>query len=184
MSDFPPQPMLQTARLTLRPMSAGDADAVRRLAGDPDVAASALNIPYPFEPEMAEEWIARQAQAYEEAREVTFAIIRRSDEEFVGAIGLDVSREHERAELGYWVGQPFWGRGYATEAAFAVLEFAFKKLLLNRVYANHFADNPASGRVLEKIGMAREGCQRQHVLWWGEYRDLVCYGITRERFTR
>lgn len=184
MKTFPAQPVLQTARLTLRPMTAGDAEAVRRLAGDPDVAASALNIPHPFDPEMAEEWIGRQAQAYQDAREVTFAIIRRADEEFVGAIGLDVRAEHDRAELGYWIGQPFWGRGYASEAAYAVVQFAFDDLELNRIYANHFADNPASGRVLEKIGMAKEGCQRQHVLWWGEYRDLVCYGITRERFSR
>ena len=116
-----------------------------------------------------------------------WAVVAKTSDAIIGYCGLfyfpDVNGRSE-IEIGYRLARVWWGRGYATEAAYAVLQFAFDAIELNRVYANHFADNPASGRVLEKIGMAKEGCQRQHVLWWGEYRDLVCYGITRERFTR
>jgi RimJ/RimL family protein N-acetyltransferase len=89
---------------------------------------------------------------------------------------------HRRAELGYWIGRPFWGRGYATEAARAMLDFGFGSMGLNRIFAHHMRDNPASGRVLANIGMTREGVLSQHILKWDQFRDVVLYGLTRERF--
>jgi RimJ/RimL family protein N-acetyltransferase len=97
----------------------------------------------------------------------------------IGAVGLRVDRDHARAELGYWIGKPYWGRGYATEAARAALRWGFDSLGLERIYAYHFARNAASGRVLRKIGMTPEGIARRHVRKWGEYHDSPLYSILR-----
>jgi RimJ/RimL family protein N-acetyltransferase len=88
--------------------------------------------------------------------------------------------EHDRAELGYWIGKPFWGRGYATEAARALVQYGFDTLGLHRIYARHLTRNPASGRVLHKIGMTHEGYRRKHEKKWGIYEDDKLYGILRD----
>ena len=82
-----------------------------------------------------------------------------------------------RAELGYWVGVPYWGRGYATEAAREMLRHGFEDLKLNRIFAGVFGGNVASSNVLRKIGMQHEGTARQHFLKWGQFLDNECYGI-------
>jgi RimJ/RimL family protein N-acetyltransferase len=102
----------------------------------------------------------------------------------MGAIGLHVTRNHDRAEIGYWLGVPYWNRGYVTEAAKAIVDYVFNTLDLNRVFAFHFTRNPASGRVLQKIGMKREGTMRQHIVKWGEHVDVDHYGAVREEWGR
>jgi RimJ/RimL family protein N-acetyltransferase len=97
-------------------------------------------------------------------------------------VGLHIAEAHRRAELGYWIGVPFWGRGYATEAARAAVAFGFETLRLNRIYAHHFAGNTASQRVLEKIGMRHEGRSRQHIQKWDRFVDLENYALLAEDF--
>lgn len=177
MSTSGPQPTLHTTRLRLRPLAIEDAPAVQRLAGDFAVADTTLRIPHPYEDGMAEAWIASLAEEYAAGRQVVFAITVLATAELVGAVGLALQAEHGRAELGYWIGQPYWGRGYATEAAGAVIAWGFRALGLHRIFARHFARNPASGRVLEKVGMRREGVAREHVRRWDRFEDLVQYGI-------
>ena len=79
--------------------------------------------------------------------------------------------------MGYWVGAPYWGRGYCTEAARAILRYGFEELGLHRIHAQHFARNPASGRVMQKIGMVYEGRQHEHVRKWDRFEDSDLYGI-------
>jgi RimJ/RimL family protein N-acetyltransferase len=88
--------------------------------------------------------------------------------------------QHQRAELGYWIGVPFWGHGYATEAGRAVVRHGFENFKLNRIFAAHFEGNEASGNVLRKIGMKHEGCARQAIMKWGKVMDLEMYAILRE----
>jgi len=173
------RPTLETERLLLRPFRLDDASEVQRLAGAQEVAAMTLAVPYPYPDGAAEEWISTHEAAFERGEAVDFAVVLRERDELAGAIGLGLEREHDRAELGYWVGVPYWNRGYATEAAAAVLAYAFETLGLRRVYAFHFSRNPASGRVLQKIGMTHEGTRRAHTLKWGEYLDNEAYGILR-----
>ena len=85
----------------------------------------------------------------------TFAITERELGSFVGVVGLTFSDQGATAELGYWIGQPYWNRGYATEAAQALVDWSMVALRLSRINARHFVRNPASGRVLQKLGMAR-----------------------------
>jgi RimJ/RimL family protein N-acetyltransferase len=176
------QPTLDTPRLRLRPLTLADAAAVQRLAGEWEVADTTLAIPHPYEDGLAEAWIATLVDLYARREQVVFAVTARSDSQLLGAMGLVLRHAHHRAELGYWIGKPFWGRGYATEAGIAVLRYGFTTLALNRIHACHFARNPASGRVLEKIGMKREGVSRQHVTRWDRYEDLVQYGILRAEY--
>lgn len=174
------QPSIETTRLTLRPFRLTDAPAVQTLAGERAIADTTMNIPHPYEDGMAEEWIAGHELAYEEGSAVTFAMVLSDDRSLIGAIGLIVDRRSNKGELGYWVGKPFWNRGYATEAASALLTFGFDKLRLNRIHAKHFARNPSSGRVMEKVGMLVEGTARQDMMKWGKYEDSVSYGILRD----
>ena len=88
--------------------------------------------------------------------------------------------EPSQAELGFWVAGQAWGKGYATEAARRIVRHAFEELKLNRVYAHHMVRNPASGKVLEKLGMTREGLLRQRVRKWGGYGDVALLAILRE----
>lgn len=173
------RPSLQTERLILRPFRLADAAGVQRLAGDREVASTTLNIPHPYEDGLAEQWIGTHQEEYEQSRGVVFAVVLRSEQVLIGAIGLVINQRYERAELGYWVGKPYWNQGYGTEAARAVLQYGFEVLRLHRIHASHLKRNPASGRVMQKIGMTYEGCSRQHVKKWGVFEDLERYGILK-----
>jgi ribosomal-protein-alanine N-acetyltransferase len=165
--------VLTTARLVLRPLKVEDARDIERLAGAYEVAYNTLMIPHPYPAGSAETWI-RNGDA-----EGRFAIALRENGELAGMIGLCVVRDHDRGELGYWIGVPYWGRGYACEAAGAIIDYGFDVLKLNKVYAAHFDRNPASGRVLQKAGMTYEGTLRQHHKKWGEYVDILMYSKLR-----
>ncbi|MAG34881.1 MAG: GNAT family N-acetyltransferase [Dehalococcoidia bacterium] len=176
------RPTLETARLVLRLFSLADAPDVQRLAGERDVASTTLNIPHPYEDGVAEAWIGSHQVGHEQGKSVTFAIVLGADRTLIGAIGLHLEQRHDSAELGYWIGKPFWNQGYCTEAAQAVVDYAFAVLQLNRVHASYVTRNPASGRVMEKVGMTHEGCLRQHVKKWGVFEDLGMYGIVRSEW--
>ena len=173
------QPTLHTDRLVLRPFVDADAGQVQLLAGDRAVAAMTLHIPHPYEDGMAQAWIATHELAFRNGEQATFAVVLRDEDVLIGAVGLRIVAEGQRAELGYWIGRPWWGRGYCTEAARAAVRYGFEGLRLNRISASHFSGNPASGRVMQKLGMQREGCQRQHIRKGDRYVDLICYGILR-----
>lgn len=175
-------PKLDTERLVLRSLLLEDAQDVQRLAGERDVASTVLRIPHPYEDGVAEKWIASCAETFEKGEGVHFAITLRADRQLIGVIGLEIERDNEKAELGYWIGKPYWNSGYCTEAAKAVVPYGFQVLELNRIYAYHLTRNPASGRVLKKIGMLPEECLRQHVKKWGQFEDVMAYGLLKADF--
>ena len=159
-----------------------DCADVQRLAGDRDIASTTLRIPHPYEDGMAEQWIKTHQEKFENGEQVNFAITLSADGSFAGGISLVVDQDQDSAELGYWIAKPYWNLGYGTEAAAAVVRYGFETLGLNRVHAAHFTRNPASGRIMQKIGMTYEGCLRQHLKKWGVYEDLDTYGILRSEF--
>lgn len=173
-------PTLHTARLSLRGYRSADALEVQKLAGAFEIADTTLTIPHPYADGVAESWIARHQEAFEARRGVTFAMTLKSSGMLVGAISvMSIESEHQ-AELGYWVGLPYWGRGFCTEAGEAVVKHAFSELGLARLYARHLVRNPASGRVLRKLGFVHEGTRRKHVRKWGRLEDTEDYGLLRE----
>src|SRR5438067_5283174 len=163
-------PTLTTERLVLRPFVAEDGPAVERLAGAREVADTTLNIPHPYPPGGGAQWIATHAASWEALTRLTLAIApHEAPNDLLGAIGLTIAREHAHAEIGYWIGAHAWNRGYATEAARAITGYAFAELTLHRVQARHFTRNPASGRVMQKLGMRLEGLHRDAYLRRGRF---------------
>jgi len=171
------QPTLTTDRLILRPFVADDAFDVERLAGMREIADTTLNIPHPYPHGGAAEWIRLHAPAWIEGTSATFAIVGKKTGALVGAISLMIKREHRRAELGYWIALDCWSRGYATEASRRIIDFGFEVLGLHRIEARHLLRNPASGRVMQKLGMQQEGVQRDWVIKWDRFESLAVYSI-------
>lgn len=172
------QPTLETPRLRLRPFRVEDAADVVRLAGAREIADTTVAIPHPYAADAAMAWITGLPQLWESRTHAAFAVTLRADDALVGGAGLSyIDAEHAQAELGYWIGVPYWGRGLATEAAARLLEYGFAELRLNRVFAHHLLRNPASGRILQKIGMRREGVLRQRVRKWGVFEDVALMAI-------
>ncbi|MGA2659698.1 MAG: GNAT family N-acetyltransferase [Verrucomicrobiota bacterium] len=175
------QPTLETERLLLRPLTPDDAATVARLAGSREIAHTTTTIPHPYSEAQAREWIAACTGQSRAGKAIVFGVVTREDAQLVGAVGLSkVDSEHSQAEMGFWVGVQSWGKGYATEAVRRVVRYAFAELKLNRVYAHHMVRNPASGRVLEKLGMKREGLLRQRVQKWGVFEDVVLMAILHD----
>jgi [ribosomal protein S5]-alanine N-acetyltransferase len=176
-------PILHTRRLLLRPYSLADAPEVQRLAGDFAIADTTASIPHPYPDGAAAEWIGTHQGLLEGGKEITFAVVLKETDALAGSIGLhNIAAAHEHAELGYWIGVPYWGKGYCTEAAQAVIDYVFSGLGFRRIYAHYFKRNPASGRVMEKCGMSWEGCLRQHIKRWDKFEDVIEYGILKEEW--
>jgi len=169
--------VLKTNRLILRPLYRDDIPQLLPLIGTREVAATTLRIPHPYTLEDAVKFLEYSDSVWQKHEGARFGIFLREDERLCGGIGLAAHLEHNRAELGYWIGVPFWGNGYCTEAAREVLRFGFENLRLHRIDSGHFANNPASGRILQKLGMKHEGTTREHIRKWGEYLDVEIYGL-------
>ena len=176
------QPTLETERLLLRPFRLTDAPEVTLLAGDRDVASTTRLIPHPYPAGLAEKWIQTLPDLYQRQELVNFCITEKENGAVIGSIGLILSAADEHGELGYWIGKPFWNNGYCTEAAYAVLTYGFRTLKLHRVFAKYMTRNPASGRVMAKLGMQQEGLFRQHRKKWNVYEDMIVCGILKDEF--
>ena len=169
------QPDLKTERLLLRRFHLDDASEVQRLAGNFNVSKMTLNIPYPYKPGMAEEWISSHQEAWKEKTRVAYAIVKLEPHHMLGAISL-VRIDGSEGELGYWIGEPFWGMGYCTEAASELIRFSFQEMGLNKITSEHLTSNPASGKVMEKAGM-RHVLTTQKVDRYGEKVSMESYEI-------
>jgi RimJ/RimL family protein N-acetyltransferase len=172
MTDYPE---IRTERLLLRRFSDSDIPDLVRLAGAREVAATTARIPHPYREADARHFL--DLQRSDKSFGYAFAITLLSSGELCGAVGLHPAPDQPRAELGYWIGVPYWGNGYATEAAQAVIAFGFAKLSLHRIFAGYFSGNEASRRILEKLGMKHEGTSREHIEKWGKFLDLENYAI-------
>ena len=159
-------PVIDTPRLRLRPPRRKDAARLAKLANDPGVAKMTSRMPYPYGLADAEAFLARASEKDPE-REAVF-VIEDPDDGLVGMLGFHPTPEG--SELGYWLGRPYWGRGYATEAARHALDWAKGDWRRRLVVAGHFADNDASGRVLCKAGF----------LYTGEVKRLYCLARTTD----
>lgn len=176
--DLSMNPTLETARLRLRPYCEADIPALLPLIGTREVAANTLRIAHPYREEDARAFL----ELARDPEKIWLAVTLRSDLRQIGGIGLRVDHQHQNAELGYWLGLPYWNQGYATEAAQEMLRYGFQDLKLHRIHASHFKHNPASGRILKKLGMSYEGCQREHLRKWDQFVDSELYGILRREW--
>ena len=179
-SVFSNLPVLETERLRLRPLSMRDERDMYRYASDPAVSRHVLWDAHES-PRQTRSALRASIRQYRNGAPSSFAIERKRDRRMIGTIGfMWVSYEHRSGEVGYSLARDCWNQGYATEALSAVLRFGFDVLKLNRIEAQHEADNPASGRVMEKCGMKFEGTLRSRIFNKGRFSDVRLYAILRD----
>jgi [ribosomal protein S5]-alanine N-acetyltransferase len=151
------QPMLKTNRLHLRPFTLDDAGTVQSLAGDKRIAQMTQTIPHPYPDGAAASWILGHAAAFRQKTEIIFAIELQASAQLIGAVSLlHIDNDQSSAEVGYWIGVPYWGQGYATEAVLRLLQYAQDDLQFQQFTGRCFAHNIASANVLKKAGLVQQ----------------------------
>ena len=164
---------IRTPRLLLRAPLLSDAARISLLAGDFDVASMTGTLPHPYSEQQAAEWVA-SVLAGEEG--VVFVIERSGA--LIGCTGYRAFGE-DHAELGYWIGKPYWGMGYATEAARALILHAFEADVFAYLTVGHFSDNPASARIIAKFGFAPQGKEMRDCAARGALAPCLTYRLDR-----
>lgn len=176
-------PVIETERIRLRVPEAKDIPRIMEYADNQKISKTTLNIPHPYEEKDAIFWINMANQGLEDGTHFVFAICLLPDDKFIGGIGLHKNERFNRAELGFWIGEPFWNKGYVTEAAGQILKFGFEQLNLHKIFAIHLTDNPASGKVMIKNGMVKEGELVDHIRKDDKYLTVVQYRITKDEYS-
>lgn len=170
---------IRTARLLLRPHRLEDVDDIFEFARDPEWGRYLMKPPMPYRKEHAVEFVARRILA-SWSESPGWALVLEG--KVVGGIGIEIDVEHATGALGYSLTKEHWGRGLTVEAALAVIDWGFGERGLAKVYAVADARNGQSQRVMEKLGMTREGKLRGHQMLRGERIDDVYYGLLREEW--
>lgn len=171
---------LDTARLRLRRLRPDDAAEVARLLDDWEVARTTSNIPYPYERTVADDFIAKVGVEVAEGRALVFAIEERLSGRLAGCVGASINAHS--AEIGYWIGREFWGKGYATEAVRRCLRMLFQNYALGTVWGAVLPENPASRRVMEKAGMILDGVRRMDMPARNRCTELEVFTVSREQW--
>ena len=176
-------PVLETERLVLnRPTAADLPDFIAAVNSSEDFSKNLFNIPFPYTSENGENWMKICNEGIETGNSYRFAIREKNEGKLIGIIGLHLNKQHHSAELGYLLHQDFWNKGYLTEGLKEVVKFGFENLDLNKIYATHFLYNPASGRVMQKVGMKLEGTLREEYFQHGKFCDVHRYSILKSEF--
>lgn len=175
-------PKIETNRLILGRLSYKDIPKIIEYAGNKKVAETTLNIPHPYEEKDAVFWINSANIGLESKTQYTFGIRTKIEDEFIGGIGLKIDNRFQSAELGYWIAEPYWNKGFASEAVEAILKFGFTELNLNKIFATHLVENQASGKVMTKNGMLKEGELKDHTKKGNLFKSLIQYRLTQNEF--
>lgn len=175
-------PSFETERLILRAPTASDASAIARWLGDYEVARNLATIAHPFTEDDAAALIAKAAEGLAKGEAYAFTVEHKQTRELVGMVTLSLS--DGLYTLSYWFGRPYWGFGYATEAARKIVAFAFNTLKVETVLASWLDGNPASEQVLEKLGFVPDRDYREEVLARGSLAWCHRMMLHREKFGR
>jgi RimJ/RimL family protein N-acetyltransferase len=174
--------LIKGKKINLRVVVQADAESITKYARNPAVSRM-THMPYPYKLEHAREFIRRYQRVRRKGKMYMFGIEQKETGKIIGGISLgNVNAKQHRAELGFWLGKPFWGQGIVSEAVAIMVEFGFKRLRLRRILAMVFHHNPASMKVLEKNGFVREGVLRQWMHQRGTLIDLHMFGILKEDY--
>lgn len=177
-------PIIETERLIFRKMVIDDADDILKIYGDPKVAE--YDWFEPFETtEMALKLISHVSKEFEEGEEITWGVVRREDEAFIGYCCLgDFEEDARRSEIGYGLRSDEWNKGYGTEVVKALAKFGFEEMNLNRIEAFITPGNDASIRILKKVGFIQEGIVRERDLIKGKLEDGVILAMIRSDYDK
>lgn len=177
-------PDLSTERLLLRKIRLTDAPDMFEYSKDPDVTKYLLWDPHP-NVEHTRNYIDYLQDRYRDGKYYDWAVILKNSGKMIGTCGFSsISPEHRSAEVGYVLNPAFRGQGIAGEALSAVLDFAFRKMALNRVEAKCVEENASSERVMQKVGMTFEGIARSALLVKGEFKNIKIYSMLRSEYVR
>jgi RimJ/RimL family protein N-acetyltransferase len=172
------------SRILLRPPEMNDVSTIYKLVRDPQVFRY-THVPYPYQRKHAVMYVNIAADGLKKKTGYMFVIVDKETGQLIGALGLhQVSPLHKKAELGYWIGKPFRGFGYATEASRLLIDYGFKKLKLKRIYAYAMTGNTNSRNILKKCGFMKEGLLRDYVKHQGRWRDVYAYAILKREWKR
>ena len=177
-------PTLETDRLILRRMTMRDAADVFLYSKDEEVARHVL---WSAQKDVSEakEYLRCMARRYRNDEPSSWGIIEKKTNRLVGTIGyMTFSEENNSVEVGYSLARWLWNGGYMTEALSCVIEYTFDVMEINRIEAQHEITNPASGRVMEKCGMSKEGVLRQRLYNKGKYVDVALYAIVKSDYDK
>jgi RimJ/RimL family protein N-acetyltransferase len=175
-------PILHSNRLELRKVELSDVPSLIQYANNKKIADQIFNISYPYQEEDAIFRINFVWQGFKNKERYVFAITYKEQQELIGEIGLHLDKANDSAQFGYWIGEPFWGQGIATEATAAILKFGFEVLKLNKIYATHYPENPASAKVMLNNQMIKEAELKEHYKIEGVYRSVHQYRLTRAEY--
>lgn len=165
---------IQTERLVLRPLDRSDLDLIQAAAIQRDIADTMISIPFPFTRQAALHYVRFREAQMRRGRGLALTLFDAASRACYGLVEIrDIDPEHRQAELSFWLTSRARGQGFMAEALPALLDHAFGNLGLNRIYAHHMVRNPASGRVLAKLGFQQEGILRQQVRKWEIFEDVV-----------
>ena len=170
-------------RIVLRRLRLSDAGDFFELANNRGVSRWLAHMPYPYPKAAAVAFIRRSQRLWRAKKGFHFGIVEREGGRVIGCIGLGrYENQHRCAQLGYWLGKPFWHRGLTTEAVGLILQFGFGPLRLYRIYADVFASNPASQNILKKCGFQQEGVRRQVLVRYGRRHDIINFGLLKPEY--
>ncbi|MFS4469230.1 GNAT family N-acetyltransferase [Maribacter sp. 2210JD10-5] len=181
-------PNLETERLVLSEVVQSDVPNIVLHANNRNVTDNTRSLPFPYTEKDAVDWIRIINKGFHNEDQYAFAIRRKNGLEFIGAIGLTISLSNNRAELGYWLAEPFWNKGLITEAVQRLLKFGFENLNLNKIIAVYLSSNEASGKVMVKNGMIKEGVfkdhdvKKDHSVYEGKYVSLIQYRLLKSEY--
>lgn len=177
-------PILKTERLILRQMRVSDAGDMYEYSRIPEVSRYLLWSPHPNIAH-TKAYLSYLQTQYKTGNHYDWAVVLRDSGKMIGTCGFaKIDSENNFAELGYVLNPLFWHKGYATEAAEAVIAFGFEQLLLNRIEARYMEENTESRRVMERLGMTFEGFRRKAVLIKGEYETVGICSVLKDEFVK
>ena len=183
-----PFPSLNTNRLIIDQIKPSDIPAIVVYANNSNITDNTRTMPHPYLEKDAFDWMKKANEGFKIGDLFMFAIRIKETSAFIGGIGLTVDVDNNRAELGYWLAEPFWNKGYTTEAVQGLFKFGFNELNLNKITAVYLSSNEASGKVMIKNGMIKEGelknhdVKKDHDVSDGKYVSLFQYRMLKSEY--
>ncbi|MBW2979183.1 N-acetyltransferase [Candidatus Woesearchaeota archaeon] len=176
---------IEGERIKLRKLKLSDASDIYKNLQDREMVKWTLNIPWPYKRKDAIKFIRKTHYEMKKKSGYTFGIVLKEINKVIGVVSLiHINQKDKNAELGYWLGKKYWGKGLMTEAVKLMLKFAFEKLKLHRVYAGVFEENIASRRVLEKTGFKLEGVMRECRYKYNQWHNELRFSILKQEYNQ
>ncbi|MBL7050880.1 GNAT family N-acetyltransferase [Candidatus Woesearchaeota archaeon] len=167
--------------VVLRKLEYSDAEFIYKHINHKDIVRYTMNIPWPYTPEHAVQFIKKSKQGYKKGKELNLGITLKEDNQVIGIMSFNkIDLKNKNAEVGYWLGKKYWRKGIAKEALILILDYAFKELKLERISSRTFHSNKASYGLLLRMGFKQEGIARKDIFQNNKWYDHLMFGLLKE----